>query len=78
MDPIIAHKCKFIVTENRSKNLFDVQVNVITSTLSSPLAEKLELSLSNLDPLQQLELNQQQQTFKVSALRVIKYENYLL
>ena len=48
---------------------------LVTSDSDAPaLWQPEELGLtkvSNLDPLQQLELNQQQQTFKVSALRVI-------
>ena len=44
---------------------------ILSSSLVRPQSEELGLQVSNVDPLQQLELNQQQQTFKVSALRVI-------
>merc|ERR1719225_2462093 len=44
---------------------------ILSSSLVRPQSEELGLTkVSNLDPLQQLELNQHQQTFKVSALRL--------
>merc|ERR1719225_1768394 len=44
---------------------------ILSSSLVRPQSEELGLTkVSNLDPLEQLELNQQQQTFKVSALRL--------
>lgn len=51
---------------------YHLQLHVILSSSLARQPEELGLTkVSNLDPLQQLELNQQQQTFKVSALRVI-------